>query len=425
MLGRTKRIYKEYPSQFWLLMFGTFIDRTGGALLFPFFSLYITRHFDVGLTQAGIVFLIFSVTGMFGSTVGGALTDRLGRKNVVLFGLVVSALSSLTMAVVNEIYLFYVVAAIVGLFSNVGGPAQQAMVADLLGEEQRAEGYGVWRIVVNVAIAFGPVLGGLLVAYAFVWLFIADAVTSLITASILAVYLNETYQPESEEAIAAREESLVKTFRGYLTVFRDGHFVAFITVSTLMGIVYIQMYGPLSVFLRDYRGFPEQGFGYLISVNATMVVFTQFWITRRLRGYAPLLMMALANVLYAIGYGLYGIIQAVPLFFVAMIIITIGEMVAMPVAQALVAKFAPAEMRGRYMAVFGLSWAIPHGFGPLLAGYVMDNYNPNLFWYIMGVMAILAAIGFVYLHQATHISNVKEAQPKGIPTDTIVPEPNA
>ena len=424
MLGisRLQKIYGEYPRQFWLLMFGVFIDRTGGALLFPFFSLYITRHFDVGLTEAGIVFLIFSVTGLFGSTVGGALTDRLGRKQVVIFGLIVSALSSLTMAAIDQIFLFYVVAAIVGLFSNVGGPAQQAMVADLLDEEQRAEGYGVWRIIVNVAIAFGPLLGGLLVAYAFVWLFIADAVTSLITAGILATHLRETYQPQSEKAQKAREESLATTFRGYLTVFKDSHYLAFIAVSTLMGIVYIQMYGPLSVFLRDYRGFPEQGYGYLISVNATLVVLTQFWITRRLRGYAPLLMMALANILYAVGYGLYGFIQAVPLFFLAMIVITVGEMVAMPVAQALVAKFAPEEMRGRYMAVFGLSWAIPHGLGPLMAGYVMDNYNPDIFWFMMGGTAIVATLGFVYLHQTTHISATEEVKHIPLTPEAMVNE---
>ena len=58
-LSRIKKLRGEYPEQFWLLMFGSFIDRTGGALLFPFFSLYITRHFGVGLTEAGIVFLIF------------------------------------------------------------------------------------------------------------------------------------------------------------------------------------------------------------------------------------------------------------------------------------------------------------------------------------------------------------------------------
>ncbi len=84
---------------------------------------------------------------------------------------------------------------------------------------------------------------------------------------------------------------------------------------------------------------------------------------------------------------------------VAMAIITIGEMVVTPVAQALVAKFSPEEMRGRYMAVFGISWLIPGAVGPLLAGLVMDAGKPLWVWYASGILATIAAIGFVIFHQ--------------------------
>jgi len=69
--------------------------------------------------------------------------------------------------------------------------------------------------------------------------------------------------------------------------------------------------------------------------------------------------------------------------------------------QALVAKFAPEEMRGRYMAVFGISWSIPFAVGPILAGFVLDNYDPRWLWYIAGVIGLLAAFGFLALHQRT------------------------
>jgi len=64
----------------------------------------------------------------------------------------------------------------------------------------------------------------------------------------------------------------------------------------------------------------------------------------------------------------------------------------------LVAGFAPEKMRGRYMAVAGLSWAIPSTIGPGAAGYILDHYNPNLLWYIGGLLCTMAAIGFYYLH---------------------------
>ena len=70
----------------------------------------------------------------------------------------------------------------------------------------------------------------------------------------------------------------------------------------------------------------------------------------------------------------------------------------MPVSQGLAANFAPEEMRGRYMAVFGLSWSIPHTIGPGLAGYILDNFNPNLLWYIGGALCGLAALAYWALH---------------------------
>jgi hypothetical protein len=73
----------------------------GGTLLFPFFSLYITQKFGVGMTQAGIVLGSFSAFGLVGSMVGGALTDKFGRKSLILFGLVFSAISTLSLGLVS------------------------------------------------------------------------------------------------------------------------------------------------------------------------------------------------------------------------------------------------------------------------------------------------------------------------------------
>ena len=95
MLNRLRSTYREYPGNFWVLVGASFIDTIGRTAMIPFFALYVTQKFDVGMTEAGILFAIFSLAGFFGNMIGGALTDRFGRKSIILFGLVVSALSSL------------------------------------------------------------------------------------------------------------------------------------------------------------------------------------------------------------------------------------------------------------------------------------------------------------------------------------------
>ena len=109
-------------------------------------------------------------------------------------------------------------------------------------------------------------------------------------------------------------------------------------------------------------------------------------------------MMGLGVFFYMIGFGMFGFVTAYWLFAVAIVIITIGEMVIMPTASALATNFAPEDMRGRYMAVFGLSWAIPATIGPSLAGLILDNYNPNLLWHIGAGICGVAVISFYGLH---------------------------
>jgi MFS family permease len=84
-----------------------------------------------------------------------------------------------------------------------------------------------------------------------------------------------------------------------------------------------------------------------------------------------------------------------------MVVITIGEMIVSPTSSALVARLAPADMRGRYMAVTGFSWIIPMMIGPLAAGLVMDNLNPDWVWYACGILGLVATLGFFFLSKVS------------------------
>ncbi len=395
---RARTLYREYPRDFWVLIGATFIDSVGGAILFPFFTLYVTAKFEVGMTEVGGIFMAFSLASVVGTTLGGALSDRMGRKGILLFGLLASAISSLFMGLVSDFSLFIATAVFVGLFANAGGPARQAMVADILPVAQRAQGYGVLRVVQNLAVTIGPAIGGLLAVRSYLSLFVLDAVSSLITA--LAVYL---LLAETKPTPAADEqpETTLETFAGYGKVLRDGVFMIFMLASVLMVLVYMQMNGTLAVYLRDMHGVSERGFGWILSMNAAMVVLFQFAITRRIEARPPFLILALGMALYAAGFAMYGFVSTYPLFLFAMVVITLGEMLTVPVSQAVVARLAPEDMRGRYMAVSGFSWIMPSAVGLLLAGLIMDNMDPRWVWYAAGLVGTIPVGIYLALHQTT------------------------
>ena len=393
---RLRRTYEDYPRSFWILVLTTFIDSLGGFLLFPFMALYVTQKFGIGMTEVGFLFGLFSISDMIGGLVGGALTDRIGRKSIVVFGLVTSALIALILGVIGTFELFAVAVLVVGIFASMGGPARQSMVADLLPEERRAEGFGILRVTFNVSATVAPAVAGILAARSYLLLFVTDAVISLVTAAIVVAML-----PETRPALhmGGKRESVLSTFRGYFTVLRDSVFVMFSAICMLMTIVYMQINTTMGVYLRDVHGISTQGYGYLLSANAIMVVLLQFSFTRRVKKIPPFLAMALGTALYAIGFGAFGFMTTYAMFLWAMVVITIGEMVVAPISQALVARMAPEDMRGRYNAVFGFTWVIPGIVGPLLAGLVMDNLDPRWVWYAAGLIGLVAALGFVAMHR--------------------------
>lgn len=391
---KINKILSEYPRAFRVLVLVTFIDRLGGALLFPFFALYLTKRFGVGMTEVGVLFALFSLSSFSGSFIGGALADRLGRRGLLIFSLISTSFSAVIMGLVDSMEAFFVLALLVGIFTDTGGPAFQAMVADLLPEEKRTEGYGILRVALNLSVSIGPAIGGFLAARSYLLLFIADAVISLICAGIVALWIPET-KPEAQPG--AEPEGMGGTFLGYFQVFKDRFFVLFIGACILMVLVYMNMNTTLGVYLRDEHGVPESGYGMILSLNAIMVVLFQFPITRRIQARPPMLMMAFGTALYAIGFAMYGFVSLYALFLLAMVIITIGEMLVVPVAQSIVSIMAPEDKRGRYMAVFGFSYGIPFAVGPYLAGLVLDNLDPNLLWYACGVLGALAVLGFLAL----------------------------
>ena len=395
-IQQAKDIYNEYPRTFWILMVITFIDRIGGALIFPFFALYITSKFNVGMTDVGKLFAVFAVFSFVGSGIGGALTDRFGRKKIIIFGLIASSFSTVSMAFVENFSAFFVLAVFIGILGDVSGPAHQAMIADILPENKRADGYGIHRIAFNLSITIGPAIGGLIAARSYLLLFLADAAISLLTVVLIASFIPET-KPEAHPD--APEQSVASSFAGYGQVFRNVAFMLFLGAVLLQVLTYMNMNTTLGVFLRNVHGTSEAGYGLLLSMNAAMVVLMQFPITRRISKYPPMLMMVVGTFLYAIGFAMYGFVATYALFIAAMVIITIGEMIVSPVQQALVASFAPEDMRGRYMAVSGFAWGLPMIFGPYLAGLIIDGPNPNYLWYVAGFIGILSTLAFLALYR--------------------------
>jgi predicted MFS family arabinose efflux permease len=125
------------------------------------------------------------------------------------------------------------------------------MIADILPERQRQEGYGILRVVANMSWIIGPTIGGFVAGRSFFALFVMDAVISCLVAVQFYKFIPESNVQKEEEK---HNQGLLATFKGYRMIARDLPFIAFIGATILMSLVYLQMYNSLSVYLRDVHG---------------------------------------------------------------------------------------------------------------------------------------------------------------------------
>src|SRR5512142_138582 len=227
-LEKIQNGYKDYPTPFWVLMTGTFIDRLGTNLIMPFLAIYVVQRFDAKISQVGLIYTIFAVSSGAGNLLAGALADRFGRRFTLLLGLVCAATARIGLGLANNFTGLYIAAPFAGLVGAVGWPAQLAMTADLLGPGKRANGFSIQRVIINSTFALGPLAGGLLAPrIGYLVLFILDAITSYFVALIVFSQLPETRANRKSDV---PQESFTRTLAGYRRVLKDSVFTTFIFI---------------------------------------------------------------------------------------------------------------------------------------------------------------------------------------------------
>jgi MFS family permease len=141
----------------------------------------------------------------------------------------------------------------------------------------------------------------------------------------------------------------------------------------------------------------ESQYGLIPTTNAIMVVLLQVWVTTRSKRFAPLRTLGIGSLFYAIGTGLVAFSGGFWGFWIAMVIVTVGELILVPTSNTYAANLAPPEMRGRYMSIYGLTWGMAAGIAPVIGGMLSDNLGPRYTWYGGFLVGMAAVAAFFFL----------------------------
>lgn len=388
-------LFGKYPRQFWLMFWGMLISTVGSSMIWPFLMIYVSEKLALPLTLTASLMTINSVAGLVFAFVAGSITDKVGRKWVMIISLLGNGLAYLVMSKAGTLWQFAIIMALQGAFNPLYRVGSDAMLADLIPSEQRADAYSLLRMSNNLGVAVGPAIGGFIASSSYTIAFYSAA-AGLITYSILLLLrAKETLQPQDKPDIEKPKERL----GGYDIVIKDKPFMLFNLAFTLTTICAAVVWTLLSVYSKNNFNIPEKLYGFIPATNAIMVVVFQYLVTQRTKKYKTMPVIAVGALFYAIGAGSIAFGTGFWGFWLSMVILTIGELIVAPTASTFVANLAPANMRGRYMSIYGLTWGVATGIGPLMGGILSDTISPVATWYGAGVSGLISVFFFIWMYR--------------------------
>ncbi len=386
--------FSQYPGQFWLLLCGAFINSVGGTMIWPFLLLFFRSNLGISMLEASSLLTVKAAASLAFSFLAGTLTDRMGRKSVMVFSLISSGLIYLLFIPQNPYWVFVILMALSGTVEPMYRIGSNAMVADMLPIQSRSSGYASMRMIVNIGMTIGPVLSGLLILKSYAFMFSVSAACLIFYGLFLWVLIRETLV--KSESQAERKSSGIRE-PGYREIFKDKVFIAicvlFFFTTTCMAPVFIT----LTAYASENFAIPESQLALIMTTNAVMVILFQFPFTKFTEKRSPIAMMTVGALLYALGAGSVGLGSTLIHFILSMAVLTVGEIILMPTATTFTANIAPQHLRGRYMSVYGIAMEAGIGLGPIMAGALNDFYFPKAIWIGCLVVGMIGFAGFVVL----------------------------
>lgn len=375
------------------MFFGMLLSTVGASMLWPFLMLYVSEKLRIPLATAGGLTTLNATVGILSSFfIGGPITDRVGRKGVMVVSLITNGLAYLMMSRADSLPAFAILMSITGAVNPLYRVGGDAMVADLIPQDRRADAYALLRLSNNVGVAIGPAVGGMLIAASYSIAFYCAAAGMIAYGLILTLFARETLP-------AGASLSHAESLGGYAQIVRDRRFMPFVGALILTQMCATLMWVLMAVYAKQQYRVPENLYGLIPTTNALMVVFFQVAVTQITKRHPPLKMLAAGALFYAMGVGSVSLARGFGGFWLSMVIMTLGELIVMPTSSTYAASLAPADMRGRYMSIYGLTWPAALGIAPVMGGYLGDTFGPVTTWYGGLVAGLLSVMWFVALHR--------------------------
>lgn len=375
---------KKFPAPVWVVLVGTFLTRGSFFMVWPFMAVILHRKFGLSEANIGAILSATALSSAIVSFYVGYITDKVGRKGIIMLACLVYVVAFVLLAFADVMWLFAISVVLVGLSRAMLEPPARAMISDLIADKPIRElAHHVRYYMINVGGALGPILGlqlGLTgaqstfgyvaVAYAlwgfgFVWVF---------------TRVNQPAEPPKSP----------HNIRQTLAVLgRDRAFLLLVIANALVMYCYMHQETSLVQYLNQLGDKVVEIYTPMLLINALVIVIFQFPLLKLLANQSLLVRVQWGLLGFGLAFFMYG---SLPLdgplvgWYIATVILSLGEVILFPTFNLLIDRLAPAHMRGTYFGASGIA-AFGVSMSPFIGGLVLQFFGgPALFFSVVAVL---------------------------------------
>lgn len=386
--------FKNLDPRLKILSIVRFVRAFGRGSTFVFLPLVFISVYHLSFILTGLL-LGFATLLMAGvQFLAGRWTDRIGRRSILVYSQIPGVLSYLavyySVAVPHFLYLAIGAWYSTIVINAVQYPAVQAAVADITSVSDRLSGFTLIRVMANLGIAVGPLVGAYLAGYGLQYIFLIASAATAAEVVMLYLFMSETYTPSG---ITERKKGILRE-----TVKNDRFFIVFILIGILLAFFTRQRGTSLTVYTVVLSNLPFMDLGFIWALNGILVVVLQFPLLRVMTGKGNSMAWRGVGVLFYAGS--FVVLSAVPtlgILLLSMTISTVGEDFVSPTTQAIVTTIAPGYLKGSYIGVYNLIIA-SGSFSGALVGlwllYVLRNFS-SMYWNYIAIGSLFVAVLYV------------------------------
>lgn len=383
--------YRGIAKEIWFLSLVTFINRAG-AMVIPFLSLYLTDQKGFSLPQVGWIMTFYGCGSLVGNLIGGKLTDVMGYYQTIVLSLFTGGLGFIGFQFLDTFFgicfgMFFLMIAV-----DIYRPAIFVAADAYSINNNVTRNIGLIRLAINLGYSIGPVIGGILIARVnYESIFWVDGITCIVASLMLILLLKPKRDSKKEDKVIQVKEGV--------SPYRNPAFLLFFVVMVINAIAFIQYFSTIPLFYKQDHGLSEDTIGYILFLNGIMIVFLEMpliaWVEKL--GMTKITATIVGIIFLALSFIVLNVSDAFIVLIIGVLLMTVGEMIGSPFANALALDMAPKGRKGSYMGLYSMSFSISHIIGHNAGMNAIYNFGYDNTWYAMFILLLLGAIIILFL----------------------------